>query len=210
MQLSMEELVTIQSRLAVPKGRNNTFGKYSYRTCEDILNAVKPLLSETGCTLVVSDGIEPVGQKVYVKATATLTNKEGKSVTATGYAREAETLAGMSPPQVTGTSSSYARKRALSGLFAIDDARDADSLEGGKPKQAKQQRQVQQVQASAQQAADRAELMDEFRGYALPAIQQAWTRDDLSKLYKGYPKLQGLPEFVQAFKDRQQEINARQ
>lgn len=205
MQLSMEELVTIQGRLAVPKGRNNTFGKYSYRTCEDILNAVKPLLSETGCTLVVSDGIEPVGQKVYVKATATLTNKEGKSVTATGYAREAETLAGMSAPQVTGTSSSYARKRALCGLFAIDDARDADSLEGSKPKQAKQQRQVQQVQA-----ADRAELMDEFRGYALPAIQQAQTRDDLSKLYKGYPKLQGLPEFVQAFKDRQQEINARQ
>lgn len=206
----MEELQTIQCKLSVPKGRRNDFGKYSYRTCEDILNALKPLLEETGCTLTVSDGIEPAGQKVYLKATATLTNKEGKSVTATGYAREAETLAGMSAPQVTGTSSSYARKRALCGLFAIDDARDADSLEGGKPKQATTSRQKQPVKQQTKQAeakmteAEKAELLQNF---ALPAVKQAQSEEELKRLYyTDYEALQDYHPFWQAVSDRQKEV----
>ncbi len=205
----MEELQTIQCRLSVPKGRRNDFGKYSYRTCEDILNAMKPLLEETGCTLTVSDGIEPAGQKVYLKATATLTNKEGKSVTATGYAREAETLAGMSAPQVTGTSSSYARKRALCGLFAIDDARDADSLEG-RPKQATTSKPKQPVKQQAKQGeakmteAEKAELLQNF---ALPAVKQAQSEEELKRLfYTDYKALQDYHPFWQAVADRMKEV----
>lgn len=120
----MELLNKIQKELKAPKGQFNKFGGYKYRSCEDILEAVKPLLGAG--TLTLSDDIISEGGRVYVRATATL--RDGKdSVTVTAFAREADTKKGMDESQITGAASSYARKYALNGLFAIDDTKDADA-----------------------------------------------------------------------------------
>ena len=124
----IEKLIKIQSELKAPKNQNNTFGKYKYRSCEDILEAVKPLLSREGLLLTLTDTIEQIGNRFYVKAKVTLTDGT-ETVENTAYAREEETKKGMDGPQVTGTSSSYARKYALNGLFCIDDTKDADTDE---------------------------------------------------------------------------------
>ena len=124
----IEKLIKIQSELKAPKNQNNTFGKYKYRSCEDILEAVKPLLSREGLLLTLTDTIEQIGNRFYVKATVKLTDGT-QTVENTAYAREEETKKGMDGPQVTGTSSSYARKYALNGLFCIDDTKDADTDE---------------------------------------------------------------------------------
>lgn len=133
-------LAAIQNRLRVPKSNKNEFGGYYYRSCEDILEAVKPLLTEYGYHLILSDEMVEVGGRVYVKATATLYERElwqsfsqnGNHEwpivgTSTAYAREAATKKGMDEAQITGSASSYARKYALNGLFAIDDTKDADA-----------------------------------------------------------------------------------
>ena len=125
----MKELISIQQELKAPKGQYNSFGKYHYRSCEDILEAVKPLLGKHNCILNISDQIELVGDRFYVKATATIINSEGKSVTTTAFAREQENKAGMDSSQLTGSTSSYARKYALNGLFCIDDTQDADTMD---------------------------------------------------------------------------------
>lgn len=123
-----KKLLEIQTRLKAPKGQENTFGHYNYRSCEDILEAVKPLLKEQNCALVISDGIEHIGERYYICAEASLIDTEtGDKVSNKAYAREEETKKGMDGSQITGTSSSYARKYALNGLFAIDDAKDADT-----------------------------------------------------------------------------------
>lgn len=124
----MKELVSIQGRLKAPKGQKNTFGGYKYRSCEDILEAVKPLLREYACELVIGDEIVMVGDRYYIKATAVLRNSAGEFVNTTAWAREEDTKKGMDASQITGAASSYARKYALCGLFAIDDGKDADSL----------------------------------------------------------------------------------
>ena len=124
----MKELINIQHKLKAPKGRKNSFGNYNYRSCEDILEAVKPLLAEEECTLTLSDDMVAIGERIYVKAVATI-RKGDESVTVTAYAREAETKKGMDDSQITGTASSYARKYALNGLFLIDDTKDADTDE---------------------------------------------------------------------------------
>ena len=123
----MKELVKIQSELKAPKGQFNSFGKYKYRSCEDILEAVKPLLAKQNVTLTIADDIVLVGDRIYVKATATLTNSAGEKEVTTAYAREEEAKKGMDGSQVTGAASSYARKYALNGLFCIDDNKDADA-----------------------------------------------------------------------------------
>ena len=126
------KLKEIQKKLKAPKNQKNTFGGYKYRSCEDILEAVKPLLYENDCTLTINDEVVTVVDSVYVQATATLTDCEsGEGVTATAYAREQETAKGMSDPQITGSCSSYARKYALNGLFCIDDTKDADATTTG-------------------------------------------------------------------------------
>lgn len=123
-----KKLLEIQTRLKAPKGQENTFGHYNYRSCEDILEAVKPLLKEQNCALVICDGIEHIGERYYVCAEASLIDTEtGDKVSNKAYAREEENKKGMDGSQITGTSSSYARKYALNGLFAIDDAKDADT-----------------------------------------------------------------------------------
>lgn len=124
----MSKLLEIQHRLKAPKGQYNNFGKYKFRSCEDILEAVKPILYEVGCTLILTDTIELIGDRYYIKATAWLKGEDTDEV-ATGYAREAETKTGMDASQITGTASSYARKYALNGLFCIDDTKDADTDE---------------------------------------------------------------------------------
>lgn len=123
----MKELIKIQAELKAPKGQRNTFGNYNYRSCEDILEAVKPLLKATGCILLLSDEIINVGNRNYVKATATFIGPDDKTVSVSASACEAEVKKGMDPAQITGAASSYARKYALNGLFAIDDTKDADT-----------------------------------------------------------------------------------
>lgn len=121
-------LVTIQSTLKAPKGQYNSFGKYNYRSTEDILTALKPILRAMNSTLIITDEPTLIGEWHYIKATATLKTPDGEFKT-TGYAREALNKKGMDDSQITGTASSYARKYALNGLFLIDDTKDADTDE---------------------------------------------------------------------------------
>lgn len=121
-----EKLSTIQKELKAPKGQRNTFGNYNYRSCEDIVEAVKPLLETAILTL--SDEIVMLGNRFYVKATAKIT-LDAESIEAHGFARESEDKKGMDSAQITGAASSYARKYALNGLFAIDDTKDADTMD---------------------------------------------------------------------------------
>ena len=142
-----EKLGAIQNKLKAPKNQTNSFGGYRYRSCEDVLEAVKPLLADHKCVLLLSDGIESIGGRVYVKATATFVDVEaadrkfqtdsGKMVqlveteiAVSAFAREEETKKGMDASQVTGAASSYARKYALNGLFCIDDTKDSDYTNG--------------------------------------------------------------------------------
>lgn len=135
-----EKLMKIQQKLNAPKGQYNSFGKYNYRSCEDILQAVKPLLMETKAVLTVSDDIVDISGRIYVVATATLTDAENmESVSVKGFAREEDAKKGMDASQVTGASSSYARKYALNGLFAIDDNKDSDATNTGDQKPDKNQ-----------------------------------------------------------------------
>lgn len=123
-----EKLLDIQQKLNAPKSQRNNFGNYNYRSCEDILEAVKPLLKENKCILKISDEIVQLGNRYYIKATVTIKDTEtGDSDCTYGLAREEETKKGMDGSQITGASSSYARKYALNGLFCIDDNKDSDS-----------------------------------------------------------------------------------
>ena len=129
----VDKLMRIQAKLKAPKGQRNTFGNYNYRSCEDILEAVKPLLAEEGCTLTLSDEIELIGDRYYIKATATL-KSDKEEIQVSAYAREEQAKKGMDSAQVTGATSSYARKYALNGLFCIDDNKDPDTDEYTKQK----------------------------------------------------------------------------
>ena len=123
-----EKLANVQASLKAPKGQYNSFGKYKYRSCEDIVESVKPLLKANGLLLTLSDELVNISDRFYVKATATIIDTaEGKTISVSAFAREEETKKGMDGSQVTGASSSYARKYALNGLFAIDDTKDSDA-----------------------------------------------------------------------------------
>ena len=125
-----EKILKIQSELKAPKGQYNSFGKYKYRSCEDILEAVKPILKENKMIMNITDELVYIGERYYIKATAILTDTEnGEQFINTAYAREDESKKGMDGSQITGTASSYARKYALNGLFNIDDTKDADTDE---------------------------------------------------------------------------------
>ena len=125
-----EKLLKIQSSISVPKNQHNKFGNYDYRCCEDILSALKPFLEETKCTLTVNDELVLIGERYYIKSTATLIDCEsGESIFNESYAREEESKKGMDASQITGTASSYARKYALNGLLLLDDVKDSDTNE---------------------------------------------------------------------------------
>ena len=144
------KLQKIQQQLKAPKGQYNEFNNFNYRSAEDILEAVKPLLLEQGLTLTLSDQMEYIGNRYYIKATATLTDGED-TITSTAYAREDESRAGMSESQVTGCSSSYARKYCLNGLFLIDDGKDSDSFNNKKQKTVTQPTPMQPTEKSNEQ-----------------------------------------------------------
>ena len=146
----MKKLVAVQAALKAPKGQFNNFGGYKYRSCEDILEAVKPLLLEQGLQLTITDEPVEVGGRIYIKATATVTDGS-ETAAVSGYAREAETKKGMDESQITGTASSYARKYALNGLFLIDDTKDADATnDHQKPKAAPRPKQAAKPKAAPQ------------------------------------------------------------
>ena len=123
-----EKLMNIQSELKAPKSQRNLFGKYNYRSCEDILEGLKPLLLKMKATLILSDSVELIGDRFYIKATALLIDAEkSDSLEVNAFAREEEIKKGMDSSQITGSVSSYARKYALNGMFCIDDTKDSDA-----------------------------------------------------------------------------------
>lgn len=134
----MKELIEIQSQLKVPKDKRNDFGGFNYRSAEQILSILSPMLKAHNCLLTLTDDLVFVGDRYYIKATATIRNESGECVSATAFAREAASKKGSDEAQITGLASSYARKYALGGLFCIDDGKDPDSLdnreEGTNPK----------------------------------------------------------------------------
>jgi hypothetical protein len=125
----LNALCYIQTELQAPKGQYNNFGKYSYRSCEDILKALKPLLRQTKTALIIEDDIKQVGERIYVHAVVSLYQGQKMIGSSSAFAREPISKKGMDDSQITGTASSYARKYALNGLFAIDDTKDADTDE---------------------------------------------------------------------------------
>lgn len=221
----MKELIEIQNRLNAPKSRRNDFGKYNYRSAEDILKAAKPFLKEQGCVLLLSDDVKEVGSaytfntqqskngqssatayngtRVYVVATATIINSQGEKLSVTGMAREEVAKAGMDAAQITGAASSYARKYALNGLFAIDDSVDADVLNTS-PQYTEQQGQAPFPPAQPQSGEMTPEEI--FSGYAKPEIQQARTKEDLTRIYNSFPTLQPHKYFLEAMTARRKEL----
>jgi len=132
----MKRLIDIQAKLKAPKNQFNKFGNFKYRTCEDILEGVKPLLKQEEVSLIINDEIMAINERYYIKAIASLYDNEGKLIAqAYAYAREEESKKGMDASQITGATSSYARKYALNGLFAIDDTKDADTINKDKEKE---------------------------------------------------------------------------
>lgn len=155
------KLAAIQQELNAPKSNLNKFGGYYYRSCEDILEAVKPLLAKQNVALIISDSVEQIGDRHYVKALATLKDCESDEVlNSTAYAREAAEKKGMDDSQITGAASSYARKSALNGLFCIDDTKDADTMDNRESsasasrKTSKQQKAPEQTAAAAKISSD--------------------------------------------------------
>ena len=194
----MKELIEIQTRIKVKKSRcalNRNGGVlYTYRNLEDIQEAAKPLLKELKCTLKLTDSIELIGNRFYLKATATLTNEAGESESTTAYAREPDTLGVMTVPQVTGSSSSYARKYALNGLLGLDDAKDVDAIpQDTALKDSAQNDKAAKPGKAPQLGPDQNEL---FNMYAKPAIAQAQTKEDLARIWNDYRNLQGYPAFM--------------
>ena len=125
----IKNLVNLQNELKAPKSNFNSFGKYRYRSAEDILTAVKPLLAKYCCTMTITDEVVFIGGRFYIKATATITDEEGNTESVSAFAREDESKKGMDGSQITGTASSYSRKYCLNGMFLIDDTKDADTDE---------------------------------------------------------------------------------
>ncbi|MHZ06960.1 recombinase [Escherichia coli] len=183
-----KKLWTIQQTLNAPKNQRNNFGGYNYRSAEDILEAVKPLLQNI--TLTVSDEIVLIGNRYYVKATATLSDGEDV-IAVTAYAREEESKKGMDASQLTGATSSYARKYALNGLFCIDDARDPDTdayakQTGQRPRQQKNPPKQQPQQKKAPPNPD--EVLARFCDAAAKAQDEKTLREIFGKCWKLLPE----------------------
>lgn len=199
----MKELITIQSELKAPKTQYNKFGGYKYRKAEDILESVKPLLAKQKCTLIITDDIVMVGSRIYVKATATIKNEKGEYETSTGWAREEETKKGMDGSQITGASSSYARKYALNGLLAIDDNADSDTTNDGQHQAAQQQTQTQQT-AAQQTASPQYHPNDLNEGMEYPS--RCVNKDNLIWVVQTYKPLTANPQFMQAVSAKKKQL----
>lgn len=197
----MKELITIQSTLKAPKSQFNAFGNYKYRKVEDILEAVKPIMSNLGCTLVMTDDIEMVGNRIYVKATATLKNSKGEIEITTGYAREEEAKKGMDGSQITGAASSYARKYALNGLFAIDDNADSDTTN------IENQQSQQKVKSSnhAPVASDPQYHPNDINE-AIQMVSRCVNKDNLVWVMQTYQPLMSNAQFMQTLSAKRKEL----
>lgn len=205
----MKELIAIQSELKAPKSQFNKFGGYKYRKAEDILEAVKPLLNKQKCTLTITDDIVMVGNRIYVKATATIKNEKGEFETTTGWAREEETKKGMDGSQITGASSSYARKYALNGLFAIDDNADSDTTNDGQHQAAQQQTQTQQPTAQPSQAAQQTaspQYHPSDLNEGLAYLSRCVTKDNLLWVIQHYQPLCSNAQFMQAVSAKKKQL----
>lgn len=194
----MKELITIQSELKAPKTQVNNFGGYKYRKAEDILEAVKPLLAKQKCTLTITDDIVMVGNRIYVKATATIKNEKGEVETSTGWAREEETKKGMDASQITGASSSYARKYALNGLLAIDDNADSDTTNNG-------QQQTQTQQPVPQQSST-AQYHPNDLNEGMEYLSRCVNKDNLIWVVQHYKPLTANPQFMQAVSAKKKQL----
>lgn len=181
----LQKLVDVQGKLKAPKGQYNNFGKYKYRSCEDILEAVKPLLVERGLLLTIKDEVLMVGERYYIRAIAAITDGTN-SIEAVAFAREEETKKGMDSSQVTGAASSYARKYALNGLFCIDDNKDSDTTNHG-----------EKIAQTATKQADENPLLD----MAISDARNAANLRALQEVWNNYPELKSHPRFQEA-KDR--------
>lgn len=199
----MKELIAIQSELKAPKSQFNKFGGYKYRKAEDILEAVKPLLAKQKCTLIITDDVVLIGNRIYVKATATIKNEKGECETTTGWAREEETKKGMDGSQITGASSSYARKYALNGLFAIDDNADSDTSNDGQHQEAQQQAQTQQP-AAQQTASSQYHPNDLNEG--LDYLSRCVSKDNLLWVIQHYQPLCSNAQFMQAVSAKKKQL----
>lgn len=199
----MKELITIQSELKAPKTQVNNFGGYKYRKAEDILEAVKPLLAKQKCTLIITDDIVMVGNRIYVKATATIRNENGEVEEATGWAREEESKKGMDASQITGASSSYARKYALNGLFAIDDNADSDTTYDEHQQESKQQTQTQQP---VTQQSSNAQYHPNDLNEGMEYLRRCLNKDNLIWVVQTYKPLTANPQFMQAVSAKKKQL----
>lgn len=205
----MKELIAIQSELKAPKSQFNKFGGYKYRKAEDILEAVKPLLAKQKCTLIITDDVVLIGNRIYVKATATIKNEKGECETTNGWAREEESKKGMDGSQITGASSSYARKYALNGLFAIDDNADSDTTNDGQHQEAQQQTQAQHPTAQAAQAVQQPatpQYHTNDLNEGLAYLSRCVTKDNLIWVVQTYKPLTVNPQFMQAVSAKKKEL----
>ena len=200
----MKELINIQSELKAPKSQYNSFGKYQYRNAEDILEAVKPLLKKNNCYLTITDEIILIGDRYYVKATAEITNGTEVVVTS-ALAREEESKKGMDSAQLTGATSSYARKYALNGLFCIDDTKDSDYNNQGDKGDKGGQESAKQVPAPVKEV-KQAPNVPSIPEEVLKEIAEAQTNDDINKLWKKYVNLRVNPDFKPKLTTRNDEI----
>ena len=201
----MKELINIQSELKAPKSQYNSFGKYQYRNAEDILEAVKPLLKKNNCHLTITDEIVLIGDRYYVKATAEITNGTEVVVTS-ALAREEESKKGMDSAQLTGATSSYARKYALNGLFCIDDTKDSDYNNQGDKGDKVGQESAKQVPAPTKEV-KQAPSVPPIPEEVLKEIADAQTNDDINKLWKKYVNLRANPDFKPLLTKRNDAIN---
>ena len=194
----MKELISIQSELKAPKSQFNKFGGYKYRKAEDILEAVKPLLAKQKCTLIITDDVVLIGNRIYVKATATIKNEKGECETTTGWAREEETKKGMDGSQITGASSSYARKYALNGLFAIDDNADSDTTNDGQ--------QIAQIQQPTAQQPASSQYHPNDLNEGLAYLSRCVNKDNLIWVVQTYKPLTTNTQFMQAVSVKKKQL----
>lgn len=219
--MNLQKLINIQRDLNAPKSQYNKFGKFYYRSCEDILGAVKPLCVREGAAVNIQDTIEVIGGRIYVKATAKLMDGETGNVIAeaTAYAREAEQKAGMDDSQITGTASSYARKYALNGLFAIDDTKDADSdetpqgandkpaaVKNGKPEAKHEQKQSKPLTLKEAMQEQIEIKGTNYRLGALSEVQLDWVIEHSEGKTKEAAEIIRREKFKSALEDEQEAI----
>lgn len=173
----------IQHKLKAPKGQYNSFGKYNYRSCEDILEGVKPLLKEHNLALLIDDEIVQIGERYYVKATAKITDGR-EIVSATAYAREPDIKKGMDESQITGATSSYARKYALNALLCIDDTKDADTMDNSKKPVQQTQETVYNWQTLKARATQGGISEDDLKHYLKETLKVNESKDMTQELYQ--------------------------